>query len=135
MDYSGINIFQLMKTKMAYHSERQDELAKNMANIDTPGFQARDLKPLDFERLAMQESHRLQIRATSASHITQSAKPQTDFRDERMRKTFETTPVKNNVVLEEQAAKLAENQMEYQKVTNLYNKMTGMFKIAIGRTN
>jgi flagellar basal body rod protein FlgB len=54
------------------------------------------------------------------------------FRDEKLKKTYETTPVKNNVVLEEQTAKLAENQMEYQKVTNLYGKVNGLFRIAIG---
>lgn len=133
MDYSGIDIVKLMKLKMAYHAERQDVLSQNMANIDTPGYQARDLKPLDFERMALESSRRLQIRATSPSHITESAKPQTEFRDERTRKTFETTPVKNNIVLEEQAAKIAENQMEYQKVTNLYEKVDSLFKTAIGK--
>ena len=135
MDYSGIDLIKLMKLKMAYHAERQDVLAQNMANIDTPGYQAKDLKPLDFESMAMESSKRLKIRATSPSHITASAHPQTEFRDEKSRKTFETTLVKNNIVLEEQAAKIAENQMEYQKVTNLYNKMSGMFRIAIGRAN
>jgi flagellar basal body rod protein FlgB len=38
-------------------------------------------------------------------------------------------------VLEEQSAKLAENQMEYQKVTNLYGKVSMMFKTAIGNRN
>lgn len=132
MDYSGINIFKLMKTKMGYMAERQDILSKNIANVDTPGYKPRDLKKLDFNRLVINESRRLKIRATSTSHITDPITPKSDFRDEEMRKTYETNPVENAVVLEEQVMKMAENQMEYQKVTNLYNKVTNMFKVAIG---
>ncbi len=135
MDYSDINLFKLMKMKMDYHSQRQDVIARNLANIDTPGEQARDLKPLDFNRLVSAESHRLEIRATSPNHIQQGTKKAGTFRDEESRKTYETTPVKNNIVLEEQSAKLAENQMEYQKVTNLYGKVSMMFKTAIGNRN
>jgi hypothetical protein len=38
-------------------------------------------------------------------------------------------------VLEEQAAKIADNQMEYQKVTNMYDKVNMLFKVAIGKNN
>ncbi len=132
MDYGSLNIFQLMKTKMAYLSERQDVLAGNIANIDTPGARAKDLKKLDFSRLALIEAKRLRIRATSPNHITEPARKKGDFRVETSRKTFETTPVKNSIVLEEQMAKIAHNQLEYQTVTNLYSKVTSMFKTAIG---
>lgn len=133
MDYSGITLFKMMKAKMSYHSERQDILSRNVANIDTPGYQPKDLKPLDFHRLAMIESRRLRVRATNPKHITSNTKTgEANFRSDKMRKTYETTPVENSVVLEEQMMKVAENQMEYQKVTNLYSKMTGMFKTAIG---
>ena len=39
---------------------------------------------------------------------------------------------KNAVVLEEQMMKIAKNQIEYQTVTNMYQKMRDMFKTAIG---
>jgi len=132
MDYSDINIFKLMQTKMAYMAERQDILARNVANADTPGYKPRDLKKLDFNRLVNIEANRLRIRATSENHITDTGKEDTSFRDQEMRKTYETTPVENAVVIEEQMMKIAENQMEYQKVTNLYSKMAGLFKTAIG---
>ncbi len=132
MDYSGITLFKMMKAKMGYHAERQDVLARNVSNIDTPGYKATDLKKLDFHRLAMVESRRLRVRATNSNHITDTGQDHTDFRNEKLRETYETTPVENNVVLEEQMMKVAENQMEYQKVTNLYSKVGKMFKTAIG---
>jgi flagellar basal-body rod protein FlgB len=38
------------------------------------------------------------------------------------------------VVVEEQMIKVAETQMDYQLVTNLYRKHVDMIKTAIGRT-
>jgi len=132
MDFSDITLFKMMKAKMTYHAERQDVLSRNVANIDTPGYKPEDLKDLDFHRLAMIEANRLRVRATNPHHITDTGQENKNFRSEKMRKTYETTPVKNSVVLEEQMMNVAENQMEYQKVTNLYAKVTGLFKTAIG---
>lgn len=122
----------MMSVKMGYLSERQDVLSHNVANIDTPGYQARDLKELDFKRMAAMQSTKLRMRMTSESHATGFPKIPDDYRDEEIKRTFETTPVKNNVVLEEQMAKVAETQLEFQMVTNLYKKTTGLFKAAIG---
>jgi flagellar basal-body rod protein FlgB len=132
MDYSGITLFKMMKAKMGYHAERQDQLAKNVSNIDTPGYKPEDLRPLEFHRLAMIEARRLRVRATNPNHITDTTREHENFRSDKMRKTYETTPVKNAVVLEEQMMHIAQNQMEYQKVTNLYSKVSTLFKTAIG---
>ena len=135
MDYSKLTLYKMMHTKMGYLSERQDMLAHNVANVDTPGYKARDLKELDFKRLAMIHSNKLKMRLTSSLHNTGQPKMPDDFRDEKSRKTYETTPVENNIVLEEQMAKIAETQMEFQEVTNLYKKTTSLFKTAIGNRN
>lgn len=132
MDFGKLTLFRMMSTKMGYLSERQDVLAHNIANIDTPGQKARDLKELDFRRLAAIQSNKLKMRMTSHLHATGFPKIPDDFRDEKSRETYETTPVKNNIVLEEQMAKVAETQMEYQMVTNLYRKTGALFKTAIG---
>lgn len=133
MDYSHINLFKLMKAKMAYHSERQAVLSQNIANIDTPGYDAQELKKVDFEKLAMVEAHRLQMRATSPTHLSGSQGALNKrFKHEDQRKTYETTPVENNIVVEEQMSKIADNNSQYQMTTNLYRKTVDLFKIAIG---
>ena len=132
MDFSKIDIFQLMNVKMDYANQRQSVLAKNMANIDTPGFQASDVRKLDFGHLADAVISRLDLRATSPLHFNQGKKPrQGPYKVEESRKTYETTPVKNNVVLEEQMMKVAQNQMDYQMTTQLYRKMVDIFKITV----
>lgn len=132
MQFGNLTLMKMMSVKMGYLSERQDMLARNIANIDTPGFQAQDLKELDFKRMAAMQSNKLKMRVSSESHSNGFPKIPDTFRDEKSRETYETTPVDNNVVLEEQMAKVAETQLEFQMVTNLYKTTAGMFKTAIG---
>ena len=135
MDFGKLTLFRMMSTKMGYLSERQDLLARNIANIDTPGEKAQDLKELDFKRLAALQANKLRMRITSNLHANGFPKIPDDFRSEKQRETYETTPMKNSIVLEEQMAKVAETQMEFQMVTNLYKKTGSLFKTAIGNQN
>jgi flagellar basal-body rod protein FlgB len=132
MDFGKLTLMRMMSVKMGYLSERQDILSHNIANIDTPGHKARDLKELDFKRMAAMQSNKLQMRITSENHANGFPKIPDDYRDVEEKNTFESSPMDNNVVLEEQMAKVAETQLEFQMVTNLYKKTTGLFKTAIG---
>jgi len=93
MDYSKITLFNMMQTKMGYLAERQDLLSNNVANIDTPGYKPRDLKELNFKKMAHNLTHKLQIRSTSPMH--QSGKPimNNNFRDSKMKHTFDSLNV------------------------------------------
>lgn len=133
MDYSSIKLMNMMGIKMAYLSEKQDILAQNVANADTPGYQATKLRDLDFNRMALSEARRLKMKTTTTGESLAGARPTRDFRMEEQRKTHETTPVENSIALEEQMAMVAENNLEYMTVTNLYTKTSDMFKVALGQ--
>lgn len=121
----------MLKTSMGYSHERQDMLARNVANIDTPGYKAREMKEVDFKRIMQAESRRLEMRGTSLRHQQPLSASQT-FRDEKLKNAFEESPTENNVNLEEQMAKVSENEMMHQKASNLYQKTTKLFKVALG---
>ena len=133
MDFSKIKLFSMMQTKMSYLSERQDVLAENIANVDTPGYQPKDLKELEFKDMVRVEAHRLQMRATDPSHQQPKEHAQ-EFRNEKQRHTYEISPMKNRVVVEEQMMKVAETKLQYDMTTNLYKKVANMFKTAIGNS-
>ncbi|MCH2546994.1 MAG: flagellar basal body rod protein FlgB [Alphaproteobacteria bacterium] len=116
---------------MAHLSERQDVLSQNIANVDTPGYKPKDLKELEFKDMVRSESNRLQLRATSPDHQSSSQRP-AEFRTVKMKTTYEHSPMKNHVVVEEQMMKVAETKLQYDMTTNLYKKMSDMFKTAIG---
>ena len=44
MAVTDLPLFQALKSKMQWHQTRQVVLAENIANADTPGFEARDVK-------------------------------------------------------------------------------------------
>src|SRR5262249_59309213 len=46
MDISGLGLFRMITQQLHWLGQRQDVLSQNVANADTPGYQARDLKPL-----------------------------------------------------------------------------------------
>lgn len=123
-----MTVMDAMKMQMDYSNQRQVVLSKNMANSDTPGYQAKDLKPLNFKRKL---SKSLGMTVTSSSHIAGS-KSVDSFKTLKDKHTFETTPTGNSVVIEDQVMKMSENSTDYQATTNLYKKMVGMMKTSLG---
>jgi len=134
MDFSSLSILSTAKAKMAYSQQRQDVLSGNIANIDTPGYKTKDIKKLDFKRMATLAAHRLQMRATDAQHIVPpSAGGPYQVIDRPS--SFETNPNENKATVEEEMMKVAQNQMEYQFVTSIYKKTVDLFRLAIGKSS
>ena len=52
MPISDIPILSMLRERMEWHQERQQVLAENVANADTPGYHARDLAPVTANLLA-----------------------------------------------------------------------------------
>ena len=44
MELGDIPLFAMLKSRLGYLSDRQRVIAENVANANTPGYQARDLK-------------------------------------------------------------------------------------------
>lgn len=132
MDMKGAPLFSVLRAKMEWLSERQKLLSENIANSDTPGYSARDLKPLDFEAmLARGDTSALAL--TNPHHIKGGGEAQR-FKFEIMEsRGSETNPSGNSVSIEEQMVKLGETQMEYETVTGIYRKQSQLMKLALGR--
>lgn len=131
MDVSKAAIMNLMGAQMAYQSQRHAQLASNISHMDQPDYDAKDMKPFNFERLVSSQLHRLELRATNTQHLPPLQPSTDDFRSARQRDSFETTPVGNNISLEQQTATAAKNTAEYQLTTNLYRKYTQMYRTAV----
>ncbi len=130
MDVAKTAIMNLMGAQMAYQSQRHARIAENISHMDQPGYEVRDLKPFQFERLVARQMKSLEMRATNARHLPPAQPSTDDFRDGKIRKTFETTPMRNNVSLDQQTAIAAQNNAQYLLTTNLYRKYTQMYRTA-----
>lgn len=136
MAFSDLSLLGFLKSKMHWHQARQQLLAQNVANADTPSYRPQDLAPMKFEAaLASRTPQGVFMARTSAMHIAGAAngaaasghKATSDF-------GWERTPGGNAVVLEEEMMKVAANQFDYQLASNLYSKSIGLLKSALGRT-
>ncbi len=121
-----------LNTKLGYLSERQTTLSKNIANIDTPDYRAKDIKKVDFDRLVGQESTRITMTATSGKHLSGTRGQSGGHFEEIKDKVAEARkPVGNNIVLEEQMGKVSDVGAEHQLTSSLLKKFHQLYRMAI----
>jgi flagellar basal-body rod protein FlgB len=130
MPISDIPILSMLRTRMQWHQARQQVLAENVANADTPNYQARDLAPLDFSRELQGAS--LGLAHTDPGHIVAQASGGSAFETDGTAR-YEIRPRGNSVSHEDEMMKVAGNQMDYEAVTSLYTHSLSLIKLAIGK--
>lgn len=134
MAITDIPILSMLRTKLQWAQQRQEVLAENVANADTPNYHSRDLAPLKFEAPAQVNAPPLTTVAllrTEDGHIAGIGQSNTPFRSATTK--YEVSPTGNAVNLEQEMMKVAANQMDYQAVTALYTRSLGLLKIALGK--
>ena len=132
MDFNAIPLFQAVKKRLAWLGQRQEVVSQNIANADTPKYKAHDLKGYDFRDLVRRESTQVNMAVTQPNQLSGQRKRIRDFSDSTPF-AYETAPGGNNVVLEEQMAKLNESSIKHQLTTELYKKHLALFRMALGR--
>jgi flagellar basal-body rod protein FlgB len=134
MGLAQVPLFAALTEKMRWHQARQGLLAENVANAETPGFRARDLRQFDFATQVKDASTATVITtATNPGHFAVQSDATAGFRTEDSF-DFETTPEGNAVSLEDQMMKVTANQMDYQAVTTLYTRSMRILRVALGRS-
>ena len=121
---------------MRHLSDRQQVIAQNIANGDTPGYKARDLEGLSFAGMVDAGGARQVARPTvqiSAEMRALGAQAPVSSAIVLDQDVVETKPDGNNVTLEEQVLKLGSVQSEFAALTNLYRKQMQLLKTATGR--
>jgi flagellar basal-body rod protein FlgB len=130
MSFADLPIFNLMQQKMSWLGNRQDVLARNIANASTPGFVPQDLKETDFST-ALSAVSRGDLAMTNARHLASRSSAGGAFRTVAAPGS-QSSPDGNSVILEEQAMKVSETQMQYAEAAGLYKKMISMWRSALG---
>ncbi|HWU27283.1 MAG TPA: flagellar basal body rod protein FlgB [Rhizomicrobium sp.] len=137
MNLSDLPLFNVLSERMSWLTQRQSVLSQNVANADTPGYDALDLKPVDFSDLlkesAQQGGFGSGLTVTDPHHIAITS---------ANAGSFETQPSDeadanlsgNTVSNEEEMMKVSDTQAQYQAATNIYAKAVGMMRTAIDRS-
>ena len=134
MNLPDIPLLSMLRERMSWLSARQDVLSQNVANVDTPSYTARDLKPLDFEELvkksAQAPSNAGQLLTDNPRHI--QIQPATSEFTGLDTPDTEASPTGNSVSLEAEMIKVSDTQMQFQAASNLYTKAMQLMRTAIG---
>lgn len=125
-----LTLFAAVKKRLNWLAQRQEILAQNISNTDTPDYKSKDLKPYQFREILRRESAQLNMNASGEGHLGGRRKRIRDFMTEEPRHPFETAPNGNSVVLEEQMGKVGETQTTHRLTTELYKKHMEMLRIA-----
>jgi flagellar basal-body rod protein FlgB len=136
MSVGDVPIFSMLKDRMTYLADRQQVIAQNVANADTPGFTPKDLKPFTIPGHggAAGGLQPLTPTLTSPMHMTaptatESGSKPIDSPDS------ETTLNGNSVVLEEQMMKMTQARMDYDAAVTFYQQATTLLQTAARSTS
>jgi flagellar basal-body rod protein FlgB len=131
MDLTKVPLLEAITRRMSWLGERQSVLAQNVANADTPGYVAKDVKAPSFAELVSGASARLPMAVTEPGHI----EPVHDDGGFKMvaQKTPERAPDGNGVQLETQMMKISDTANDYALTTSLYRQQLGLLKLVLGQ--
>jgi flagellar basal-body rod protein FlgB len=134
MDLPQIPFLSMLRDKMMWLSARQDVLSQNVANADTPGYSAQDVKPLDFGEI-LRQSQGLgaasNLNGDDPRHITTSTNSD-DSAVDIDAPDIAGSSTGNTVSLESEMIKVSQTQADYAAASNLYTKALQMMRTAIG---
>ncbi|WP_245185364.1 flagellar basal body rod protein FlgB [Falsiroseomonas frigidaquae] len=118
-------VMALAERRLAWLEQRQQVLAQNIANADTPGYQPNDLAP--FARTL--ESAAASLTQTSPLHLAAAG----NNRAQRDRAAVESSPSGNGVSLDREALKIADTDQAHALALALHRRWAAMYKTALGR--
>jgi len=132
----GISLFRIAASRMQYLAERQNVIARNIANADTPNYMARDLKPFDGsvsgQAGAGVSGGQLALVQTAAGHmggatsIASGSAPAVSGGDSEK-------PDHNRVSIEAEMVKSADNANAFALVSAAYAKSVAIMKMGIDK--
>ena len=126
-------IFTLLQKTLDFRTQRQDLLASNIANKDTPGFKAEDMV---FEKSLEKALHAEEpgpLKTTDVKHFDGRNTPALEL--VKAQRIHSASPFPdfdgNTVDLDREMAKMAENQLMYNASIRMLSHKFKMLKTAI----
>ncbi len=133
MNLPDAPLLSMLRERMTWLHQRQDILSQNVANADTPGYVARDLKPMDFAHALKGAGTGSSMMTTNSRHISLTRGMGGSKFEDHETPDIESSPNGNAVSLETQMIKVSDTQAQFAAAANLYAKAMSLMKTAIGR--
>ena len=111
-----------------YSGARQAEIAKNIANADTPGYRARDLR--SFAENFRDTPQKVDAQATRAGHLS-APRAVTEWQIVDL--DGQPSPNGNTVSLEEEMVRATRAQSDHTLALTVYSSSLDILRTALGR--
>lgn len=130
--YDKLTLLSMAKKQMDWAARRQEVLANNVANADTPLYKPKDVAPVDFKRALSETTSASRPTVTNPMHVAFVPEAQ-DTQVAALEKPFEASPDGNAVDLEQQMQMIGETRSAYETATTLLGKNIKLLRMALGR--
>jgi flagellar basal-body rod protein FlgB len=124
---------QALQASLKFRQLRQELIASNIANAETPGYKA---KKIDFEEAlarALDVDDQLKMNTTDSKHFNVGGGGFNNLEPEIYEDSNGiVSPDGNNVDRDQEMAEMAENKIMYDASVQLLNKKLGLMKYAVG---
>ena len=120
--------FQFHQQALELRSFRQQLLASNIANADTPGYKARDVA--DFSTVWKAGQNGGAMRATRAGHLGSAAQTMTP---EIISSHGASSPNGNSVSLESEMVKAVEVRQQHDMALAIYRNTSDIIRASLGK--
>lgn len=125
--FENLDVFKISSAMAKHAGTRQALISQNVANADTPGYQARDLPAF---RAAYEVTGSVGQKATRAGHLNGSAlMGSSDPFDDR----GATSPNGNTVSIEQEILKSTDTAREHDRALAIYKSALGILRSSLGR--
>lgn len=120
-----------LKKNLDFYLQRNNLIASNIANVDTPDYKAVDIKFNDILKRAIGIGNQLKMKGTKDNHFSTNIKQLDKIKPRVVEENDPARPDGNNVKIEKEMFKLVETQLMYNSIIQAMIKRGGILRYAI----
>lgn len=131
MSLFNLELLSLAVQRMRHSAARQQVIAENIANADTPGYRARDVAAFEFQR-ELRETGAAggALRRTDPAHLAAPSRGTGEVETEESR--WEILPSGNSVTLEHEMLRMSHAKLQHDQAAVYYRKAVDLLRAASG---
>lgn len=127
--FEKLEVLQMAGAMATQATLRQNAVATNIANADTPGYRARDVASFAD---TYESEHRTAMRATRPGHIASAGSYQVAVSDDASADS--TSPDGNSVSIEDEMVKAVEVKRQHDLALSIYKSSLNILRNSLGRS-
>jgi flagellar basal-body rod protein FlgB len=130
------NTNDLFKSYLELSSFRHKTLAENVANINTPGYKAEDVDiPKEYNEIVGKGkmTRKIGMSCTSSKHLSGNKGSSGKFSSHKLKDPYEVKKNGNNISMNQQMTKIAQNKNEYNAALKGYATLNSLYGTVVGK--